>query len=425
MTSLASPLDHSVAQPAIDRWLSRFYIHAALIACLILQRFGIMLGGSALFVSLPLFGMLLVAMVLTGHARLRPGATFLYLLFASIALIGCLIAIALPDARFGISMASLAAVLITYGLAIFGPSRRFDRAATVDLFLLYMRVISVLGIAQWVIQFAGVRLFSFMLTVPAMRPILVEHQFNYDPIMHYGSTIRRSNGLLLLEPSIFSQLLVFAIVLDYFVCGRARWLPLYLIAYVVTFSGTGALALMLAMPFYACLSVRNFKRMAGFIVAGAIAIAAAAVAVPDQFAAFTSRTDEIQYSGSSAYARFIGPFVPVADFLHEPRVLIGYGPGATERYDYHVEGTGNSVAKLLIDYGVVGLLSFLAMLIGTLWRRDIALMSLVALTTFLIGGGYLLFTPMLVLSFLLCIWSEEKSASQERTAREPEITAAV
>jgi hypothetical protein len=75
------------------------------------------------------------------------------------------------------------------------------------------------------------------------------------------------------------------------------------------------------------------------------------------------------------------------------------------------------VAKLLTDYGVIGLLTFLMMLIGTLWRRDIALMSLVALTTFLIGGGYLLFTPMLVLSFLLCIWSEEALPARPATLR--------
>lgn len=411
MTSLSLPLGPAVEQNATDRRLSRLYVHIALAACLVFQRFGIMMGGSALFVSLPVFAMLLVVMLATGHATLRPMATILYVIFASLALISCLIAIALPDVRFGISLASLAAVLLTYSLAIFGPSRRFDQTVTAELFLLYMRVIAVLGIVQWVIQFAGLRLFSFILAIPALRPILVEHQFNFDPLMHYGSTIRRSNGLILLEPSIFSQLLIFAIVVDYFVRGRSRWLPLYLVAYVVTFSGTGALALALALPFYACLSVRNFTRMAGFTAAGIVAIALAAVAVPDQFASFTSRSNEIQYSGSSGYARFIGPFIPVADLLHETRALIGYGPGATERYDYHVEGTGNSVAKLLIDYGVTGLLAFLTMLAGTLWRRDMALMSLVALTTFLVGGGYLLFTPILVLSFLICIWSERQETA--------------
>lgn len=412
MTAVAIPFDHHPRSTAADRGLSRLYLHIAFVACLVLQRFGVMIGGSAMFLSLPVFTGLMIAMVATGHARLRPWPTLVYTGFAATAMIACLIAVGMPDMRFGLSLPSLGVVLLTYGLAIFGPSHRFDRAATAELFLRYMRVIAALGIVQWIFQFAGVRLFSFMLAVPALRPILVEHQFNYDPIMHYGSTIRRSNGLLLLEPSIFSQLLIFAIVVDYFIRGRTRWLPLYLAAYVVSFSGTGALALVLALPVYACLSTRNFARIAGFVVAAPIAIGLAAVAIPDQFTSFASRADEIEYSGSSGYARFIGPFIPLGDLLGEPRMLIGYGPGATERYDYHVEGTGNSLAKLLIDYGVIGLLTFAAMLAGLLWRRDIALMSLVAVTTFLTGGGYLVFTPILVLSFLLCIWTEQ----QDRTA---------
>jgi len=406
---LASRIPGDMAAGADDR-LGRLYVHAAFIICLCLQRFGVMLGGSALFACLPLFGMLLGCMVLTGHAQIRPRATILYLLFVASALVSTLGALAVPDMRFGISTASLALVAITYGLAIFGPSARFDRTVTFDLFLVYARIIAALGIVQWFIQFVGIRIFSFILTVPALRPVLVEHQFNYDPVLHYGSTIRRSNGFLLLEPSIFSQMLVFAIVVDYFVRGNMRWLPLYLAAYVLSFSGTGALALALALPIYACLSIRNFSRMAGFAAVGAVVMAIAALALPDQFASFTSRTNEIEYSGSSGYARFIGPFLPVQDMLHEPRSLIGYGPGATERYDYHVEGTGNSIAKLLLDYGVIGLIAFVVMLVGTLWRRDIAILSLLAVTTFVIGGGYLVFTPILVMMFLLCIWSDREGA---------------
>jgi hypothetical protein len=394
-----------LARPG-DARLSRFYVHAVMVMCLLLQRFGLMMGGGALFVSLPLFALLILMMVATGHARLRPRATLLYLLFACVALISTLGALAAPDMRFGISLASLGGVLLTYALAIVGPSERFDRGAVIELFLAYMRALAALGIVQWLVQFAGIRFFSFFVSVPALRPILVETQFNYDPVIAYGSAIRRSNGLLLIEPSIFSQLLVFAIVLDWFVRGRARWLPLYLAAYILSFSGTGALALAVALPFYACLSLRNIGRLGGLLAVGAVAVTIAALAVPDQFASFTSRATEIQYSGSSSYARFIGPFLPVEDVAGEPRILIGYGPGATERYDHHVEGTGNSIAKLILDYGVIGFAAFMAMLVGTLWRRDIALMSLTALANFLLGGGYLLFTPILVLSFLLCIWSE-------------------
>ncbi|HEY0316653.1 MAG TPA: hypothetical protein VGC28_10380 [Sphingomonas sp.] len=397
------PAAGSVAEPDAKR--SRLFIHGTLIACLILQRFGVIAGGSALFISLPLFAGLLGWALLTGIGTIRARGTAFFLIFAGWTLVTTLFALTAPDPRFGMSLPSLVAILLTYGFTVVGPSDRFDREAVFRLFLSYVRFLSVAGIVQWVIQFAGVRIFSFMLAVPPLRPVLVESQFNFNPILHYGSSILRSNGFFLLEPSIFSQTLAIAMVLDYFVLGRAKWLPLYLLAYLLTFSGTGALTLLLAIPFYACLSARNFGRVAALMIAATAALVLGAVAFPEQVGSLLSRTDELNYSGSSGYARFIGPFLPIADLSHEARFLIGWGPGATERYTYHVEGTGNSIAKLIMDYGVVGIAAFLAMLFGTLWRRKTAILSILAAVTFLVGGGYLLFTPMLVLLFLLCIWS--------------------
>jgi hypothetical protein len=395
---------------------SRFFVHGTLIACLILQRFGAMPGGSALFISLPLFAGLLGWGLVTGIATLRPRGIALYLVFASVTLISTLIALTAPDGRFGTSLTSLIAILLTYGLSIVGPSTRFDRETVFRLFLGYTRFIAAAGIVQWLIQFAGIRIFSFMLTVPALKPVLVEQQFNFNPIMHYGSTILRSNGFFLLEPSMFSQTLVIAMVIDYFILGRVKYLPLYLLAYMFSFSGTGALSLALAIPFYACLSTQNFGRVAGFVIAGLIAITLGGLVFPDQVGSLLGRTNELSYSGSSGYARFIGPFLPIADLSQEARILIGWGPGATERYIYFVAGTGNSIAKLILDYGVIGITAFMALFIGTLWRRETAILSVLALTTFVVGGGYLLFTPMLVLLFLLCIWGGTSADDGLKTA---------
>jgi hypothetical protein len=404
----------SAGRDEVDTRRSRLFAHGALIACLVLQRFGVVIGDSALFISLPLFGVLLGWALLTGIGTIRPRGLVLFLAFASWALLGTLIAVAAPDARFDISLMSLAAVLVTYSFTVIGPGERFDRAVIFDTFLFYVRVIAVLGIVQWIVQFAGVRIFSFMVTVPALKPVLVESQFNFNPIMHYGSTIMRSNGFLLLEPSILSQTLALAIGVDYFIIGRTRYLPLYGLSYLLTFSGTGALSLALAIPFYATLSARTFGRVAAFFALGVAALAIGAIALPDQVASLLGRANELNYSGSSGYARFIGPFLPIAELSHEARALIGYGPGATERYIYHVAGTGNSIAKLIIDYGIIGLVAFLTMFVGSLWRRETAILTILALTTFLVGGGYLVFTPMLVILFLLCIWARAPDAERFR-----------
>ena len=415
MTMLQA-IDTPLWRDETDIRRSRLFTHGTLIACLILQRFGLVLGGtSALFFSMPVFASLLGWAVLTGIATIRPRGAGLFLLFAGWALVSTLIAAAAPDARFDISLTSLMAVLITYSFTTVGPGPRFDRAVVFALFLTYTRVIALMGIVQWLVQFVGIRIFSFMLTVPALRPALVESQFNFNPVMHYGSTIMRSNGFVLLEPSILSQTLALAVVVEYFILGRLKYLPLYGLSYLLTFSGTGALGLALAIAFYACLSARNFGRVAALVIIAILGLALAGIAFPDQMGELLARSDELNYSGSSGYARFIGPFLPIADLSHEARLLIGYGPGATERYIYHVEGTGNSIAKLIIDYGLIGLATFLAMFTGSLWRRETAILSILALTTFLMGGGYLVFTPMLVLLFLLCIWGEAPGAAAVRS----------
>lgn len=391
--------------PMLDERRSRIFAHAGFIICMILQRFGHMSHSGALFLSLPAFALLLCWALLAGVGTIRARGAALYMMFAGWTLVATLLALISPDARFGISVTSLGALLVTYGFTVIGPGRRFDRTVIFPVFLFYTRLCAVLGIVQWGIQFAGVKIFSFMLTVPAMRPVLIESQYNYNPTLHYGSSILRSNGFFLIEPSVFSQTLAIAIVIDYFILGRAKYLPLYLLAYLVSFSGTGALTLVLAIPFYACLSARNFGRVAGLAIAGVAGLVLGAVAFPEQVGSLLSRVNELNYSGSSGYARFIGPFLPIADLLHEMRILVGYGPGATERYIYHVEGTGNSIAKLIIDYGLIGLTAFAGMFTGTLWRREMAILPVVALMTFVVGGGYLLFTPILMLLMLLCIWS--------------------
>ncbi|WP_244655453.1 hypothetical protein [Sphingomonas sp. CFBP 13603] len=415
MTTMPTSRDHALRYDALRDGIaadaqdqsernSRIFVHGTLIACLILQRFGAMPGGSAVFISLPAFGLLLGWGLSSGIATLRPRGVALYLAFAACTLISTLIALTTPDGRFGTSVSSVVAILVTYGFTMIGPSVRFDRATVFRLFLAYTRVIAAAGIVQWLVQFVGIRIFSFMVTVPALKPVLVEQLYNFNPIMHYGSTVMRSNGFFLLEPSMLSQTLVIAVVIEYFILGRVKYLPLYLVSYILSFSGTGALSLALAVPFYACLSARNFGRVAGFLIAGVVALALGSIVFPEQIGSILGRTNELSYSGSSGYARFIGPFLPIAELSHEARILVGWGPGATERYLYFKEGTGNSIAKLITDYGAIGITAFMAMFVGTLWRREIAILSVLALTTFIIGGGYLLFTPMLVLLFLLCIW---------------------
>ena len=83
--------------------------------------------------------------------------------------------------------------------------RRFSSGQVLPVFVFWARVIAALALLQYAAQFAGVRVFSFARLVPALKPVLTESGFNVMTPIKYGSSIYRSNGGVLLEPSILSH----------------------------------------------------------------------------------------------------------------------------------------------------------------------------------------------------------------------------
>lgn len=388
-----------------DRRISRLFIHAAFVGSIVLQRFCLYLGGSPLFVAQMLFLAAITALLLSGRAVLRPVVLLLLGGFTAIALVGTIIALNDPDARVGISLGSLIVLLVLYALLVVRPDARFDGRPTFAIFVGYMRVLSVLGIIQYLIQYVGIRLFSFTDTVPLLRPILAEQFFNYRPWLSYGSSLMRSNGFFLLEPSIFSQLLVLALLVDIFVRRIWRYAPLYLVAHLLSYSGTGLLALAITLPLVALVDFRYSRQIAAFAVALVVLGAIGAVALPDQFGALMGRSTELSYSGSSGYARYVAPFQVAGEVWGETRTLIGYGPGALDRAQFYIPGSSSALIKLFVDYGIFGLVAFVTFLVAALWRRDVAILSVYGLVNFQLGGGFLLFAPFIVIIAMLCIWS--------------------
>ena len=389
-----------------DRRASNLFIHIGMIGCLCLQRFCIYIGESPVYLCLLLFFGALAWLLVTRRAAFRPVPAALYGMVAAATLLSALVAANSSDTRISsFSLGSLMSLLVLYAGYTVGPTARFDGRRAFGIFLFYVRLCAVLGIAQYLAQFAGVRLFSFLVTFPALRPVLVEPLFNYWPILEYGSTTLRSNGFFLVEPSSFSQLLALAILVEVFVRRSWRYLPLYAVAYLVSYAGTGMLALVVACVLSIVIVPRESGRIILFGLAMLVLTAVVALAFPNQFASLAGRATEVQYAGSSGYARYMLQFDAFDAVWGETRTLIGYGPGALDRASFYSAGSGNPIIKLFIDYGFVGLGAFALFFITALWRRDIALVSLFAFANFQLGGGNLLFAPFVVLSGLLCIWA--------------------
>lgn len=393
-------------QAGSDRYASLLFVHLGLIGCLVLQRFCLFVGSAPVFFCLPIFLGLVAWMLASGRAQFRISSAWLFGAFTAIALTSSLVAINSADVRIGgFSLPSLTGLLLLYVALTVEPTERFDGSRTFAIFVGYVRLCAVLGIAQYFLQFVGFRLFSFLVAIPELRPVLIEPFYNYQPVVSYGSSIMRSNGFFLLEPSTFSQILMLGVVVDFFLRRDWRFLPLYGLAYVLTYAGTGLVALVLACLLFCLVAPSRAGRVLLLAGAAATLAAAAAVLLPDQFAGLAGRAGEIESSGSSAYARYMTQFKVLDTLWGETRTLIGFGPGALDRAAFYSAGGGNAALKLFVDYGLLGLLTFAAFFIHALWRSPIAIVTLFVLVNFQLGGGNLLFAPLVVLAAILCIWS--------------------
>ena len=417
----AAPSGYLAAPSAAarDSQRSRRFVHAALLSCLCLQRFGLLLNQSVLFLSLPVFLALVAWMVITGQAEVTARGLLCLGLFMFWTLLSLEVALLFPDERVQISLSSLGDVLVTYALWAVRPTRRFDAAVTLDIFLFYARLCAVCGIAQFALQFAGLRWFEFSDMFPALSPMLAERHYAFNATIAYGSPILRSNGFFLLEPSMFSQVLALAMCIEFFVKRRHRFLPVYGLAYLVSFSGTGALSLIVAVVIYGTFSTKHLIRIGGFALLSVAAVVLLAWTAPQLFQMFASRATEFQRTGSSAYARYAGQIDVIRPFIQETRALIGYGPGATERSLSFNLGSASPLLKLLIDYGVAGLIAFAA-LASVVARAGRPIVVILCFVMFQLGGGYLLFSPFVVLMTLLCAWTGEQKGAPGHAALEAE-----
>ena len=213
-----------------------------------------------------------------------------------------------------------------------------------------------------VLQFVGIRAFSFGQLFPQLQPILLEGDFSSDPTLSFGSDFRRSNGFVLVEAGVFSQIISIAIVVDYLVLGCKKFLPLYLVGLMISYSGTGLISLSGTLIYYALVSRRNFSRVL-MLGIGAVAIAGvSAILLPSEFALYMGRFTEISSEGSSGNARFIGPIRVMGTVIGEPRSLLGYGPGATTRAKFFQIDYASGTLQLALDYGLTGMVFILRLL---------------------------------------------------------------
>lgn len=249
----------------------------------------------------------------------------------------------------------------------------------IQRFLTFILVTSFIGIIQFVFQLIGgsfIDPFAYLSSSYTQQGYLSTYQISYD------SNIMKSNGIFYLEPSLFSQFLAIGIVIEISLFKRWWRIIIYLLALMVTFSGTGILLLIAAtIPILFKLKLKN---MLLFLILGLIIFGLFA---SSEFGQYTlSRTQEYKSPNSSFSTRFINPYKVSID--SDPKdLLFGHGPGQADRTEFVYPVNFSVLPKLLYEYGLIPSILFVIFLVHIfLYKGNVISYSLLIMYLFLSGG---------------------------------------
>lgn len=349
------------------------------------QRFAVPGTGGRLGVGFVLaFGAFVFGM-LNGVLRISPVRALFYLVMAStlIALIFTL--------HTTFSQLSLAMLLILYiPFVAVAPMQGLDYERILLLYQDVMSFCAVCGLLQFLTQFVlGPKaMFPFDQFLPSS---FFQPNFNLMIPIGGGSSLLKSTGLWFLEPSVFSQFVGLSIVIEVMYFRRLPRILLFVIAYIPSFSGTGAVVITVGTLLY---TIQRGHFLYIFVAAFLFLIVLTAFQNVPPFSLFFERLGEFSNGQASGAMRFLAPYRFVNDVLAPDlmRLLFGFGSGSMSQagamLDYKVQDTG--WLKLLCEYGVVGTASFMAFYLYCIfWRTPNVVLSCVCLTQFLLLGGYL------------------------------------
>jgi hypothetical protein len=353
----------------------------------------------------------LAAGAIGGYIRIEPRRLTLYMTL--IGLLG-LMQILQPEAFSPSSLLLLVVVHLPY---IFEVPHSDDGGRIMKFFLGIATVFALLGIAQYSLQFFVSPRYLFPIENFVPDKFIVQ-QFNHQAAVEYASQEYRANGVFLLEPSFFSQLLAVAIVAELCTLARVSRLLIFGLALVVSLSGTGIIVLAICLP----LCVVSQRRW-GLLLVGVIGLIAI-IALHEFFhvGRLFSRIDEFTSIRSSGYARFVGGFYLFDQFLwHDPwRALFGYGAGS---FSGHAAASHDGVTsemalfKMVFEFGLVGAAAYFGFLFACLFYSPAPrLLTLAVGITYLLSGIYIPFAHGLALSLLL--WNSSVKTGRGEWLRE-------
>ena len=226
--------------------------------------------------------------------------------------------------------------------------------------------------------------------------------YHYLNVLYFGSSLFKANGIFLLEPSFFSQLMAIGLLLELTYSKRFIAIAVFVFALIFSYSGTGLLVLAAGLPLV-LISQRRVDLLFGML---GLVLFAVLFATPLKLDVFLDRASEFSNPSSSAYIRFVSWYSLAQDALgHDAlRALFGYGAGTFRQVSNEYASTAVEIfhAKLLIEYGLLGFFTYLGFLLYCIFstRLTFALKVAAVVVTFM-GGAFTEPVTGVVLTLLL------------------------
>ena len=199
--------------------------------------------------------------------------------------------------------------------------------------------------------------FSFRDLIPA--EIRLEG-FNTSNVWQFGDVwIYRSNGFFFLEPSLFSQYLAWAILMEMKTTRNMAVVGLLTFGMLTTFSGTGVVLLAAGLGLTA-IRLGSVKS----IVATVAPLLALVGIIIYFLPSLAERAAEVGESDRSGYWRFGMPVVVIFESYTSSihNVLFGVGPGvAKNNLDTMLMAYSSGIGKVLYENGFVGACGIVAL----------------------------------------------------------------
>jgi hypothetical protein len=384
------------------------------------QRLCFPMGTMQVPIAAPLAYVALALFVISGLVRIDAVGLVLYAA-AIVAMIATFFA---PKLWFSIfSFAYLASLYFVWLFSVDVDRETYRRYLLV--FQRVMLVMAVIALAQFAEQLTTHTHFSLFEYVP--KGFWIEG-YNTRPTLGWGNDFRKSNGEFFLEPSFLSQFLAVAVVIEILFFGNWRRIALYGAGIFCSFSGTGMLLLVL----FGIATIVKARRYELLYPLPLLLIFFLLVQDNEYVMAITGRVGEFGTQGSSASIRFDAPNEALLDLVNRDFVgfLIGRGPGVVDQLG-QIFGFGESnypvLHKLLIEYGLVGTVPFIAFLCWRFfaWPRS-RILSGALFVMYMALSGSLLQPHTIFLAYVLVValpLSSEEAALKEARRRglaEPE-----